>query len=67
MGGSIGKSNKSTTPQGAPLWGDGALETSARGSPENVAGSAVGVGVGVAVGVGVGVGVCVAVRVGVEV
>ncbi len=62
-GGFSGKSNVSTTPHGAPLWGIGVVEMARRGLPNTTTGKAVGVGVAVGVGLAVGVAVEVAVTV----
>ena len=62
----MGKSNRSTMPQDAPLFGSGsAVRRIVRGSPDSLAGTAVAVGVGVGNGVCVGDGVAVAVGIGV--
>jgi hypothetical protein len=66
-GGFSGKSNVSTTPHGAPLWGIGVVEMAHRGLPNTITGKAVAVGVAVGVGLAVGVAVAVAAVVAVEV
>ena len=61
MGGSMGKSNRSTKPQAALPLGTGFFTSKLRTSPETLRGTAVAVGVGVGVGVWLGVAVLVAV------